>query len=124
MAIKSMSLAWISTADIKKAKTFFTEKLGLQITTDSAEYGWLELQGKNGGMALGVGTSTPECPIQAGQNAVMTFDVDDIVETKKELESKGVKFLGDIQEVPGHVKLATFTDEDANVFQLAQVLSE
>ena len=41
MAIKSIGLAWISTADIKKAKAFFTDKLGLQVTTHSAEYGWL-----------------------------------------------------------------------------------
>jgi len=124
MAIKSMSLAWISASDIKKAKTFFADTLGLEVTTDSAEYGWLELKGKDGGFALGVGKSSPECPIKAGQNAVMTFDVDNIEETKKELESKNVKFLGDIEEVPGHVRLASFVDEDGNLFQLVQTLSE
>ncbi len=124
MAIKSIGLAWISTADIKKAKAFFTDKLGLQVTTDSAEYGWLELEGKDGGMTLGVGASTPENPVKAGHNAVVTFTVDDIVATKKDMESKGVAFMGGIEEIPGHVKLATFADEDGNVFQLAQVLSE
>ena len=123
MAIKSMSLAWISASDMKKAKTFFADKLGLKVTTDSAEYGWLELQGKDGGFTMGVGKADAQNPIKAGQNAVICFDVDNIEETKKELEAKGVKFMGNIEEVPGHVKLATFADEDGNVFQLAQMLS-
>jgi len=124
MAIKSMSLAWVTASDIKKAKAFFADTLGLDLTTDSAEHGWLELKGKDGGFTLGVGMSSPECPSKAGQNAVVCLDVDNVEETKKDLESKGVKFLGDIQEVPGHVKLALFADEDGNLFQLAQCLSK
>jgi catechol 2,3-dioxygenase-like lactoylglutathione lyase family enzyme len=123
MAIKSMSLAWISVSDIKKAKEFFTNTVGLDLTVDSPEYGWLELKGKQGGFALGVGQASEQCQLKAGQNAVVCFDVDNIEETKKDLESKGVK-VANIEEVPGHVKLAFFTDEDGNLFHLAESLSK
>lgn len=123
MAIKNIGLSWISISDMRKAREFFVDKLGLKVNTDSAEYGWLELQGKDGGIEFGVGTYAEGCPIQAGHNAVVTFTVDNIEETKKDLESKGVKFMGGIEEIPGHVKMATFADEDGNVFQLAEILS-
>lgn len=124
MAIKSMGLAWISASDVKKAKEFFTDKLGLTLTSDAPEFGWFELQAKEGDFILGVGQDSQESPVRAGQNAVVTLSVDNIEETKKDLESKGVKFLGGIEEVPGHVKLALFADEDGNLFHLAQKLSE
>ena len=53
---------------------------------------------------------------------ILTFTVDDIEAAKKELEEKGVKFKTDIYEVPGHVKLVDFVDEDNNTYQLAQHL--
>jgi len=124
MAIKSIELAWISVNDMKKAKTFFADKLGLNITANSPEYGWLEFCGKNGGASLGVGQCAPECDLKPGQNAVVTFTVDDIEKTKADLKAKGVTIVGDVMEVPGHVKLLYIKDEDGNLFHLAQPLNE
>ena len=73
---------------------------------------------------LGDWQSTNHSPSyeKPGNNSVVTLTVTDIVESKAELEAKGVKFFGDIIEVPGHVKMATFADPDNNVFQLVQML--
>jgi hypothetical protein len=38
------------------------------------------------------------------------------------LIKKQVKMLGEMMEVPGHVKLQMFQDSDGNHFQLAQML--
>ena len=123
MNVKSMDMAWISVKDPKKAKEFFRDILGLELRSEAEEYGWMEFVGKDGGAALGVGKECPESSdVKAGQNAVMTMTVDDIVACKKYLESKGVKFIGDIIEVPGHVKMALFADNDGNKFQIVQVL--
>lgn len=125
MAIKKIELAWISASNIKKAKEFFEKKLGLKIHVADENYGWLELSGKDGGMLLGVGSSEEEYgPIKPGQNAIVTFTVDDIAHTKVDFEEKGVKFIGDIMEVPGQVKLALFVDEDGNKFQIVETLNK
>jgi len=123
MIVKKIDLAWITVSDYAKTKKFFTETLDLKISSDSAEYGWAELKGPQGA-TLGIAQENPQYGSEkAGHNAVLVFTVEDIVAAKKELEAKGVKFEGDIMEVPGHVKLATFIDLDGNKFQLAQELA-
>ena len=120
MAIKKIDLGWITVKDIQKSKEFFTKKVGLTLDTKGSneEHNWLELAGPQGGTVLGVCTPYEDC--KPGQNAVMVFTVDDIVQTKKEMEARGVTFEGDIMELSDNVKLATFVDPDGNKFQLAE----
>ncbi|HXW86115.1 MAG TPA: VOC family protein [Candidatus Bathyarchaeia archaeon] len=125
MAIRQIGLGWITVADLKKAEAFFAEKLGLTITNSSPEWGWLEVKGTDGGISLGIGQAQPDSHApKPGHNTILTFTVDDIVETRKELQEKGVTFVDEIMEVPGHVKLTTFVDNDNNIFQLAQPLGK
>lgn len=121
MAIKKIGLSWITISDFKKSEYFFVNTLGLKVLNKSPEYGWLELTGVNGGAVLGVGQCMEDN--KAGSNAVVTFTVDDIEETKENLENKGVK-VSEIMEVPGHVKLANFADHDGNLFQLAEEITK
>lgn len=122
--VNRSDLSWIMVSDINKAKKFFTEVLDLEVRADTPEYGWIELVAKDGGMALGVGQFNPEygTQVKPGQNAVVTFTVDDIQAAKNEFIKKSVTLLGDITEVPGHVKMLFFTDADGNIFQVAQLL--
>lgn len=124
MVVKRSDLAWISVSDIAKAKKFFTEVVGLKVCCDTPEYGWLELQAPEGGALLGVGQHNPKHgkEVMPGDNAIVTFTVADIVATKAEFEKQGVKLLGEIVEVPGHVKMLFFTDNDGNKFQIVQLL--
>ncbi len=126
MKIKSFGLAWVITTDMTKAKDFFTNKLGLSISQDSSEHGWIELKAEKGNFLLGVGAdSGDDCggPIKPGHNAVLTMNVDDIVAAKAELEKRGVATEGEIIEIPGHVKMLFFKDTDNNYYQLIQDLS-
>ena len=58
-----------------------------------------------------------------GGNAVLTWGVKDIEQAKAELESKHVRFDGDIRTIEGMVKLATFYDPDGNCYMLYQDIS-
>lgn len=123
--ITRSELSYVSVSDWEKAQHFFIDVLGLKPTSTDEQYNWMELSGsEEGGAILGVSLYTDKypSPIKPGQNAIMTFNVKDITKTKADFESRGVKFVGDIIEVPGHVKLALFTDFDGNKFQLVQVL--
>ena len=125
MKITNIGLAWISTSDIVKAKAFFSETLGLEISSDAPEHGWLELSAKGDSFLLGIGEvkeDNENSPIEPGQNAVVTFTVADIEAAKKELEAKDVPVY-DIVEVPGHVKMSFMQDFDGNLFQLVQPLN-
>lgn len=120
MAVKKVGLSWINVSDIKKAEEFFVDTLGLKLNEKSDEYGWMELSGTNGGGTFGVGKAMQEEDV--GTNAVVTFTVDNIEETVKDLKKKGVN-VGEIMEIPGHVKLANFADNDGNLFQLAEMVT-
>jgi predicted enzyme related to lactoylglutathione lyase len=123
MSIKRMDLAWISVSDIAKAKKFFVETLGMKLSSEAPEYGWMELQGHDGGTLLGVGAPHEEKPLVGpGYNAVMCMSVDNLEETMATLKAKGVEFIGEVIEVPGHVKMVFFADPDNNKFQLTQYL--
>ncbi len=104
MGIKSMELSWIVVKDLAKSKKFFAETLGLDIKNIDEEMGWLELTSKGGGCRMGVSLEHPGS-IAPGHNAVITFTVDNIEKTKKELEAKGVSFKGDVEEVPDQIWL-------------------
>jgi predicted enzyme related to lactoylglutathione lyase len=133
MKIKNISLAWVSTTDLKQAKNFFSDILGLKVSTASDEHGWLELHAKNDDFLLGVGevkaehdhssfaATTQINPVKPGQNAVITFEVPNIELAKIELESKNVRVY-DIVTIPGHVKMAFLQDFDGNFFQLVELL--
>lgn len=116
-----MNLSWVVVKDIEKAIEFYTKVMGLKLAEFSKEHNWAEFEGHDGGPRLGA--CQPYMGEKPGQNAVVTLDVDDIVAAKKELQAKGVECLGDIVEVPGHVKMQTIQDKDGNTFQIVQMLS-
>lgn len=125
MAIKQMGLAWIVVSDLPKAIKFFTETVGLKLNQYHEDFGWAELSGTDGkGAMLGLAQSSAEESHQPGQNAVITMSVDNMVKSKEELTRKGVKWIGDVLEVPGHVKLQLFKDLDGNSFQLVESLDK
>lgn len=124
MIVKRSDMAWITVADIANAKKLFIDILGMEVQADAPEFGWLEVRAKEGGSALGIGQFNPEYgkEVLPGQNAVVTFTVSDLVAAKAILEKNNVTILGDIVDVPGHVKMLFFTDVDGNKFQLCQLI--
>lgn len=123
MKLKSMDLVWIVVNDLKKAIKFYTETVGLNLKEFHEEYGWAELEGQNGGARLGLAQSRPksEDGILPGQNAVMTFTVENLQTAIAKLGKQGVKLIGAVQEVPGQVKMQMVADSDGNRFQLVEL---
>ena len=121
MSIKGIHLAWIVVKDVKKAVKFYTEVVGLTIQNFDENYGWAELVGEDGAV-LGISQQSDDNNIKPGQNAVLTLSVEDIVKSSAELAKKGTKLIGEMMEVPGHVKLQMCVDQDGNHFQLAECL--
>jgi predicted enzyme related to lactoylglutathione lyase len=121
---QSFDLAWIVVKDLKKAVQFYTETVGLKLLNLHEELGWAELQGPNGGAKIGIGVENDKDPIKAGANACLTFTVENLEKSRDSFLQKGANFLGEIMEIPGHVKLLTGVDADGNHFQLAQMLSK
>ena len=123
MAVKSTQLVWIVVADLKEAIKFYTETLGLKLLNSAEEFGWAELQGKDGGGMIGLAQASSHSPLKPGSNAVLTFTVDNIETARTELQKKGLKLVGEVVEVPGHVKMQDCVDADNNFLQLVEDLS-
>lgn len=123
MQVKSINLIWIVVNDFKQAIQFYTEVVGLKIVEIHEEWGWAELEGHDGeGMRLGIGQKrlkNEDC-IKPGENAVMTFTVDNIEKANQTLLKKGARLIGPIEEIPGHVKMQTVRDIDGNHFQIVE----
>ncbi len=121
MQVKSIDLAWIVVKDLKQSIKFYTD-MGFKVAEIHEEFGWAELAPANGGTRLGLAEASKEAALKPGQNAVVTFTVQDTEKAAQALEKKGIKIIGKIQEIPGQVKMALFSDKDGNHFQLVQIL--
>ncbi len=121
--VLSSDLSWIVVSDLNKAKDFFTEVVGLKVLNVSEGFGWAELGGENGGAVVGLAEESPMMEgIVAGGNAVITLTVNDADKMAEDLEKKGVELVGEMMEVPGHVKLQMFKDQDGNLLQIVEKL--
>ena len=118
-----MELAWITVSDIKQAIDFYTKTIGFKLEEFNEHYGWAELSGKTGAR-LGLAQQSKEFGSKAGMNAVVTITVDDIEQARQALKKDQVKLIGDVMEVPGEVKMQTFTDSDGNMFQICELLKK
>ncbi|MBA3237822.1 MAG: VOC family protein [Parachlamydiaceae bacterium] len=121
MKSQGIYLSWIVVKDIEKAIKFYTEVAGLELKQFDREYHWAELSGPNGAI-LGIAGESDECPIKAGSNAIVTISVDDIDKANAYYIEKGATLVGEVIEVPGHVKMQTFVDIDGNTLQTVQKL--
>ena len=121
MTTKGINLVWIVAKDFEKSIAFYRDVVGLTVTSIHEEFGWAELSGKEGS-TLGIVRENPH-NAKAGINAVVTLTVDNIEESRESFLKQGAKLSGDIQILPGHVKLQDLRDPDGNMLQLAEVLT-
>lgn len=122
MKIKEVGLSWIVVKDIKVAVDYYTKVVGLKLAELNIEYGWAELEGHEGGPRIGLALENPHENVKAGQNAVITFTVDNLEDAVEELVEKGADCEGDEVEVPDHIIMQTMLDPDGNRFQLCELL--
>ena len=121
MRVRGNMLSWIVVKDLNVAVKFYTEVVGLTLHNQTTEYGWAELSGPEG-CRLGICQECSEMGTKAGSNAVVTITVEDLDIACSFYTEKGAKLVGEIMEVPGHVKMQTFVDQDGNMMQIVQKL--
>lgn len=123
MTVQSIDLAWIVVANLESAVKFYTDVVGLKLVEKSPEFGWAELQGHDGGAFLGIAQASPQEDHPAGHNAVITLSVANLEATVADFSKKGGRCVGEVLEIPGHVKMQSIVDVDGNKLQLVQKLA-
>lgn len=123
MTLKHRTVAMmLPVTDVDRARTFYTESLGLDYTgTNDEGSAMFALEG--GSMLV----LLPRPDSRPSESTAMSFDVDDITTEIGELEGRGVRFEDyDLPElttvdhvaVMGSEKAAWFKDPDGNVLCL------
>ena len=113
MRVERTDFVSVLTQDIKRAKQFYTETLGLEIESE----GESDMEFSCGQVTLDVFEPSSIGQEFAPSPAGIALRVDDVDETRAELEAKGVQFDGEtlVTEV---CRMAFFKDPDGNILIL------
>jgi catechol 2,3-dioxygenase-like lactoylglutathione lyase family enzyme len=122
-----LSMISILVSDMKKAKEFYAEKLGLEIATDyrqNDDNWWVTLTFPGGGASITLArTSTTDNEPPKPGTVSFYFSTSDIAAAHKELNEKGLE-TGEVRDNlygPGSgVKFIQFKDPDGNQVTFAQ----
>ena len=126
-AANKLTMVTVVVSDMKKAKEFYAEKLGLEVATDyrqNDDNWWvtLTLPGDGAAITLARSGTTSNEPPKPGILGFY-FSTSDITATHKALHEKGVK-TGEVRDNlygPGSgVKFIQFQDPDGNSVTFAQ----
>jgi predicted enzyme related to lactoylglutathione lyase len=118
--LKRVKFVGVNVRDQDKALQFWTQKIGLQISTDQ-EMGngmrWIELKipGAQTGLVL---FTPPGHENRVGSFHNLSFEVDDVVKTHRELSGKGVAFVQPPKKEDWGTS-AIFKDPDGNSFVIS-----
>ena len=100
---------------------WYQSVLGFTLMYRTDEIGWCELATAVPGVSVGL--SQNESVTQGG-GATNVWGVADILAAKAHLDAHSVRQDGDIQHIPGLVKLLTFYDPDGNAMMLSENLAQ
>lgn len=125
--VNQLSMVSVVVSDMKKAKEFYAEKLGLEVATDyrrNDDNWWVTLTFPGGGASITLARSstTSNEPPKPGTMSFY-FSTSDIATAHKELNEKGVKpsEVRDNLYGPGSgVKFFQLQDPDGNQVTFAQ----
>jgi CreA protein len=108
----------VNVTDFERAIAWYREAFGFELIYKLDDWKWCELQTPVDGVHIGLGQTDDD--VRGGMQP--TFTVTDIAAAKAHLESVGAVFDGDVHEIEGMVKLASFKDPDGNALGLAEQL--
>jgi lactoylglutathione lyase len=115
--IKTVWCITFYVSDLKKAKKFYQETLGLEKKYEYSSYVGFEC----GGVEIGL-IPKPKGEQKASQTSPsVEFLVDNVDKAYEELKSKGVKFIKELHDEAWGGRQATFTDPDGHVLEIAQI---
>jgi catechol 2,3-dioxygenase-like lactoylglutathione lyase family enzyme len=127
--VNNFIMVSIAVSDVKKAKEFYAEKLGLEVVTDyrrSDDNWWVTLTPPGGGTSLTLARSS--AVKKTTQRGTLSFylSTSDIAAAHKELNEKGVKpnqIQDDLYGPGSGVKWFNLDDPDGNQVFVAQTES-
>jgi predicted enzyme related to lactoylglutathione lyase len=109
----------INVTDLDRASAWYQDVLGFTLLYRVEEIAWCELETAVARVTIGLAQAETVTP---GGGATPTFGVTDIDAAKAALDAAGVRQDGDIQTIPGMVRLLTFYDPDGNALMFYQDL--
>ena len=116
--------------DLKRARQFYEEKLGLKVVIDDPIVGLMLMAGENTYLYLYQRAATK------AEHTVAQFHVDDLAAEVKELQSKGITFeeydipemglktmngIAKMSSPEGEIKGAWFKDTEGNILALVEL---
>ncbi len=125
--VNRLTMVSVVVSDMKKAKEFYAEKLGLEVATDyrqNDDNWWVTLTFPSGGASLTLArSSTTDNQPPKPDTISFYFSTSDIAAAHEELNEKGLK-TSEIQDNlygPGSgVKFFQLRDPDGNLLTFAQ----
>ncbi len=107
----------VPVSDQDRAKAFYVDTLGFELLMDSpfSQGRWVQVGPRGSQASLTLVTWFPTMP--PGSLKGLILAVDDVDATYRELQARGVKLDGPIQEAPWG-RFAAFEDPDGNSFIL------
>jgi catechol 2,3-dioxygenase-like lactoylglutathione lyase family enzyme len=125
--VNQLSMVSVVVSDMKKAKEFYAENLGLEVATDyrqNDDNWWVTLTFPGGGASITLARSstTSNEPPEPG-TVSFYFSTSDIAAAHKELNEKGVQpgeVMDDLYGPGSGVKFIQFKDPDGNQVTFAQ----
>lgn len=103
--------------DLGKSIDWYSDVLGFTLLYRVDDIGWAELSTPVAKVNLGLSQVEQ---VQQGGGVTPTFGTDDIEAAKAELDNRGIRQDGPIQEIPNLVRLLTFFDPDDNALMFYQ----
>lgn len=111
--------ASMGVTDIDKSIAWYEQVLGFSLLYKAEDIGWCEMTTHMAGVNVGLSQNQT---VNQGGGATNVWSVANIEAAKAHLDNHGVKQDGDIQTIPGLVRLLTFFDPDGNAMMFAQSL--
>ncbi len=113
----------IFVSDVKKAKKWYSEKLGMMLVEEYSKFKCILM--KLNKSEFYIETPTPEWgegwnKVAIGGRTNIFFETPDIKQSIKEFKQKGVKFVEELSIRPWGELKAVFTDPDGNEFNLIE----
>jgi catechol 2,3-dioxygenase-like lactoylglutathione lyase family enzyme len=115
--IKTVWCITFYVSDLKKAKKFYEENLGLEKKYDYSSYVGFEC----GGVEIGLALKPEEKQKPSQTSPSVEFLVDNVDKVYEELKKKGVKFIKELHDETWGGRQATFTDLDGHILEIAQI---
>ncbi len=117
--IKGVQDIYYNVSNMKKAVSFYSDCLNMQIIHSDQHWTTLECGGINIGLHWTEGNAVPVIPKDshgAHAGATLTLESSDIAEDRVTLEKSGAKILDEADAPWGH--MLVFEDLDGNVLKL------